>query len=184
MEVIGQTQDDAIGEAFDKIAKLLDFPYPGGPLIDHYAQHGDPHRFQFPATHMPHLDFSFSGIKTAFLYFLQAHQEKDPNFVANNRGDLCASVQHTLINMALDKLKKAVKQTGLTTIVLAGGVAANSALRKQLAYQAEQANWQVFIPQLAYCTDNAAMVAMAAYYQYLAQDFCGLNATALPRMPL
>lgn len=184
MEVIGQTQDDAMGEAFDKIAKLMALPYPGGPLIDHYAQHGDPHRFQFPATTMPQLDFSFSGIKTAFLYFLRANQKKDANFVANNRDDLCASIQHTLVSMALEKLKKAVAQTGISTIAIAGGVAANAELRKQLAQLAEQKNWQVFIPRLAYCTDNAAMIALAAHYQYLAHDFCDLSATALPRMPL
>ena len=120
MELIGETQDDAMGEAFDKIAKLMDIPYPGGPLIDHYAQYGDPDHFQFPATTMPQLDFSFSGIKTAFLYFLQANKEKDPSFVAKNRDDLCASVQHTLIRMVLDKLKKAVAQTGVATIAIAG----------------------------------------------------------------
>ena len=183
MEVIGQTQDDAMGEAFDKIAKLMGIPYPGGPLIDQYAQHGNPHRFQFPATTMPQLDFSFSGIKTAFLYFLSANQEKDANFVANNRNDLCASIQYTLVSMALEKLKKAVAQTGISTIAIAGGVAANSGLRKQLAQLADKGNWQVFIPRLAYCTDNAAMIALAAHYQYLAHDFCDLSVTALPSMP-
>lgn len=184
MKVIGETQDDAVGEAFDKIAKLMALPYPGGPLIDHYAQYGDPYRFQFPATTMPQLDFSFSGIKTAFLYFLQENKKKYPNFIIENRNDLCASIQHTLIHMVVDKLKKAVAQTGLATITIAGGVAANSGLRKQLMQLAEKENWQVFIPQLAYCTDNAAMIAMTAHYQYLAHDFCALSATALPRMPL
>jgi N6-L-threonylcarbamoyladenine synthase len=184
MELLGQTQDDAIGEAFDKIAKLLEFPYPGGPLIDQHAQNGDPHRFQFPTTNMPHLDFSFSGIKTAFLYFLQANKEKDPNFVANNRADLCASVQHTLIQMVLHKLKKAVAQTGITRIAIAGGVAANQGLRKQLQVLADQENWQLFIPALAYCTDNAAMIAISAHYQYVGHDWANLHTTALPRMPL
>ncbi|MEM7055656.1 MAG: tRNA (adenosine(37)-N6)-threonylcarbamoyltransferase complex transferase subunit TsaD [Bacteroidota bacterium] len=184
MKVIGETQDDAVGEAFDKIAKLMGLPYPGGPLIDHYAQYGDPYRFQFPATTMPQLDFSFSGIKTAFLYFLRENKKKYPNFIIENRNDLCASIQHTLIHMVVTKLKKAVAQTGLATIAIAGGVAANSGLRKQLMQLAEKENWQVFIPQLAYCTDNAAMIAMTAHYQYLAHDFCALSATALPRMPL
>lgn len=184
MKVIGETQDDAVGEAFDKIAKLMALPYPGGPLIDHYAQYGDPYRFQFPATTMPQLDFSFSGIKTAFLYFLQENKKKYPNFIIENRHDLCASIQHTLIHMVVTKLKKAVAQTGLATITIAGGVAANSGLRKQLMQLAEKENWQVFIPQLAYCTDNAAMIAMTAHYQYLAHDFCALSATVLPRMPL
>ncbi|MEM7382968.1 MAG: tRNA (adenosine(37)-N6)-threonylcarbamoyltransferase complex transferase subunit TsaD [Bacteroidota bacterium] len=184
MEALGQTRDDAMGEAFDKIAKLMGLPYPGGPLVDHYAQHGDPHRFQFSTTKMPQLDFSFSGIKTAFLYFLRENQEKDANFVANNREDLCASIQHTLVSMALEKLKKAVAQTGISTIAIAGGVAANSGLRKQLAQLADQAKWQVFIPRLAYCTDNAAMIALTAHYQYLAHDFCDLSATVLPSMLL
>ena len=184
MEVLGQTRDDAMGEAFDKIAKLMGLSYPGGPMIDHCAQQGDPHRFQFPTTKMPHLDFSFSGIKTAFRYFLRENQEKDANFVANNLEDLCASIQHTLVSMALEKLRKAVTQTGISTIAIAGGVAANAGLRKQLMQLAEQEHWQVFIPRLAYCTDNAAMIALTAHYQYLAHDFCDLSATVLPNMPL
>lgn len=184
MEVIGETQDDAMGEAFDKIAKLMDIPYPGGPLIDQYAQRGNPHRFQFSVTNMPQLDFSFSGIKTAFLYFLQKNIAKDRYFVAKNRDDLCASVQYTLVRMALDKLKKAVSQTGISTIAIAGGVAANSGLRNKLLQLKKQANWQVFTPPLAYCTDNAAMVALAAHYQYLIHDFADLRTTVLPRMPI
>ncbi len=184
MEVIGETQDDAIGEAFDKIGKLMGFPYPGGPLIDRYAQKGDPHRFQFPSTNVPHLNFSFSGIKTAFLYFLREQQNKDAQFVAKYREDLCASIQATLIDMLLTKLKKAVAQTGIQTIAIAGGVAANSGLRSRLQQLAGQEGWKVFIPQLAYCTDNAAMIAITAHYQYLAGEFCNLKVTASPRMPL
>ncbi len=184
MEVIGETQDDALGEAFDKIGKLMGFPYPAGPFIDYYAQQGNPHCFQFPDTHMPGLHFSFSGIKTAFLYFLRDHQEKDADFVVNHRDDLCASIQATLVSMALRKLKKAAQGTGLTTIAVAGGVAANTGLRAQLAQMATQEGWQVFIPPLAYCTDNAAMVAMAAHYQFLQGDCCQLSATAMPSMPL
>ena len=184
MEVIGTTQDDAVGEAFDKVGKLMGLSYPAGPLIDQYAQMGDPNRFQFPSTVMPHLDFSFSGIKTAFLYLIRENQEKDSNFVAKHRDDLCASIQATLVSMLLAKLRKAVAQTGVKTIALAGGVAANSELRNRLRAQATQEGWKVYIPQLAYCTDNAAMVAIAAHYQYLAGDFCGLHVTARPRMPL
>lgn len=184
MEVIGETQDDAIGEAFDKIGKLMDLPYPAGPLVDQYAQQGDPHCFQFPSTNIPHLNFSFSGIKTAFLYFLRKHQQKDAQFVTKYRNDLCASIQATLINMLLEKLKDAVAQTGIKTIAVAGGVAANSCLRDQLRQLAAQANWEVFIPQRSYCTDNAAMIAITAHYQYLAGAFCDLKVTARPRMPL
>lgn len=184
MEVIGETQDDAIGEAFDKIGKLMGLPYPGGALIDRYAKQGDPQRFQFPAANVPHLHFSFSGIKTAFLYFLREHQKKEDQFATKHRADLCASIQATLVSMLLDKLKKAVVQTGIKVIAVAGGVAANSALRDRLKRLAEQEGWSVFIPQLRYCTDNAAMVATAAHYQYLAGDFCNLQATARPRMPL
>ena len=184
MEVIGETQDDAIGEAFDKIGKLMDLPYPAGPLIDQHAQQGDPHCFRFPSTNVPHLNFSFSGIKTAFLYFLREHQKKDAQFVAKHRNDLCASIQTTLVNMLLKKLKDAVAQTGIKTIAVAGGVAANSGLRNQLKQLAEQESWEVFIPQRAYCTDNAAMIAITAHYQYLAGKFCDLKVTAKPRIPL
>ncbi len=184
MDIIGETQDDAVGEAFDKIGKLMGFPYPGGPLIDQYAQQGDPQRFQFPSTKVPHLNFSFSGIKTAFLYFLREHQKRDSQFVAKYRADLCASIQYTLIGMLLEKLKEAVAQTGIKVIAVAGGVAANSGLRTQLKQLAAQEGWSVFIPQLSYCTDNAAMVAITASYQYLAGDFCSIKVTAKPRMPL
>ena len=184
MELIGETQDDAMGEAFDKIAKLMGLPYPGGPRIDHYAQQGNLHRFTFPTTTIPHLHFSFSGIKTAFLYFLRENQKKDPSFIEKNLYDLCASIQATLITMALDKLRKAAKQTNIKQIAIAGGVAANTGLRNKLTQLAQQEGWSIFIPSLAYCTDNAAMVAMAAYYQYLANNFCNLRVSPMPRMPL
>lgn len=184
MEVIGQTQDDAAGEAFDKIGKIMGLPYPAGPHIDRHAQQGDPLRFSFPSTHVPHLNFSFSGIKTAVLYFLKEHQKKDSQFIAKHRTDLCASIQATLTSMLLDKLKKAVSQTGIKTIAIAGGVAANSGLRKRLKQLAQHEEWSVFIPKLAHCTDNAAMVAITAHYQYMAGDFCDLRVTAKPRMPL
>lgn len=184
MEVIGTTQDDAVGEAFDKIGKLMGLPYPAGPHIDRCAQQGDAQRFQFAATHMPALDFSFSGIKTAFLYFLTAQQKRDPDFVTKNRNDLCASIQYTLIKMLLEKLKAAVAQTGIQTIALAGGVAANSGLRSQLERLGTQHGWNVFVPQQAYCTDNAAMIAITAYHQYVAADFSPLKVTVQPSMPL
>ena len=184
MKVIGTTQDDAIGEAFDKIGKLIGLPYPAGPHIDRYAQQGDPCRFQFPATDMPDLDFSFSGIKTAVRYFVQEHVDQDPEFVVKHREDLCASIQATLVNMVLEKLKKAVQTTGCMTIALAGGVAANTGLRAALSRLAQQNDWQVFVPPLAYCTDNAAMIAMSAHYQYLASDFCAWDVASFPRMPL
>lgn len=184
MEVIGITQDDAVGEAFDKIGKLMGLPYPAGPLIDQYAQNGDPQRFQFPATTMPQLDFSFSGIKTAFLHFMRKNQEKDANFVAKHRDDICASIQSTLVNMLLEKLQKAMTQIGTKTVAIAGGVAANSGLRGRLQQLAVQKNWELFIPQLAYCTDNAAMVAIAAHYQYLAEEYSDLSVIAKPRMLL
>lgn len=184
MEVIGTTQDDAVGEAFDKIGKLMGLPYPAGPLIDQYAQKGYSQRFQFPATVMPQLDFSFSGIKTAFLYFMRENQEKDANFVAKHRADICASIQSTLVSMLVEKLKKAVEQTGVKSIALAGGVAANSGLREKLQQLTIQEGWELSAPKLAYCTDNAAMVAMAAHYQYLAGDYSDLNVMAKPRMPL
>jgi N6-L-threonylcarbamoyladenine synthase len=184
MQLLGQTQDDAVGEAFDKIAKMLGFPYPGGPFIDHYAQFGNPKKFEFPTTTMPNLDFSFSGIKTAFLYFIRKNTEKDPNFIINHQADICASIQHTLIQMLLSKLKTAVLQTGVYKVALAGGVAANQGLRKAITQLAEKENWQLFIPPLEYCTDNAAMVAMAAHYQYLEQDFASLKTNVLPSISI
>lgn len=181
MEVLGQTRDDAMGEAFDKVGKLMGLPYPAGPRIDQYAQLGDPMRFAFPTTAMPGLDFSFSGIKTAFLYFLQKQGGAVTDFVAQHRDDLCASIQAALVRMALDKLSLAVRTTGVRTVALAGGVAANRGLRSGLQHLADEHGWQVFVPAVPFCTDNAAMVAMAAHHQYLAGDFCGLDVTAKPR---
>ncbi len=184
MQLLGQTQDDAVGEAYDKIAKMMGFPYPGGALIDQHAQEGDPTRFQFPATMMPGLDFSFSGIKTAFLQFIHKNTQKDPNFIAAHRADICASIQHTLVQMLLSKVKKAMTQTGLTSVALAGGVAANQGLRQALAQLAQQHHWKLDVPARAYCTDNAAMVAMAAHYQYVAQDFADLTTKVFPSMSI
>lgn len=181
MEVVGQTQDDAVGEAFDKTAKMLGLPYPGGPIIDKLAQQGNPLAYAFPKSEMPDLDFSFSGFKTAVLYFLQKQTAQNPHFVEENLPDICASIQHTLVEMLVEKLRKASKQFHCNEIAIAGGVAANSYLRKRLQEEAWQHNWNVFIPDFQYCTDNAAMVAIAAYYKYLRQEFTSHNVTALPR---
>lgn len=182
MEVIGQTHDDAVGEAFDKTAKVMGLPYPGGPLIDKYAQQGNPLAYPFPKAEAPDLDFSFSGIKTAFLYFLRDELKKNGKFIAENLHDICASIQHTLINMLMTKLVKAAKQYQVTEIGIAGGVSANSGLRKKLEELGEKHQWNVYIPKFEYCTDNAAMIAMAAHYKYLAKDFCGQDVSPMPRM--
>ena len=182
MEIIGQTQDDAVGEAFDKSAKLLGLPYPGGPLIDKYAQRGNPLAFSLPTGEMPALDFSFSGIKTAILYFLQKQTRQNPNFIDQNLADICASIQHTLVKTLMQKLKKAALQTGIRQIAIAGGVSANSGLRAALVQAGQTNKWEVYVPKFEYCTDNAAMIAMAAHYKYLKADFCGQDVSPLPRM--
>jgi N6-L-threonylcarbamoyladenine synthase len=182
MRVIGQTQDDAVGEAFDKAAKMLGLPYPGGPLIDKYAQQGNPLAFQFGKTQVPHLDFSFSGIKTSILYFLRDQKQKDPDFVEHHLADLCASMQYSLIQMLLDKLEKAATETGIRQVAIAGGVSANSGLRMCLQKLAQERNWEVFIPKFEYCTDNAAMIAMAAHYKYQAGIFENLSSVPNPRL--
>ena len=184
MQVIGQTQDDAVGEAFDKAAKLLGLPYPGGPHVDRWAQQGNAQAFTFPETQMPALDFSFSGIKTGFLNFLNQQKQRDPNFVTDNLADICASLQQTLIDMLLHKLTLAVEQTGIRQVAIAGGVSANSGLRKALAEVAERQQWTIHIPKFEYCTDNAAMIATAAHYQYLAQDFSDLRVSPNPRLKI
>jgi N6-L-threonylcarbamoyladenine synthase len=183
MKVIGQTQDDAVGEAFDKAAKIMGLPYPGGPLIDQYAQQGNPNAFKFPETNMPGLDFSFSGIKTAFLYFLRDERVKNQAFVEENLYDICASLQQHLVKMLLTRLKQASEQTGIKSIAIAGGVAANKGLRTQLGLVGAELGWEVFIPVFEYCTDNAAMIAMAAHYKFLKGEFCKLDVIPLARMP-
>lgn len=184
MEVIGQTQDDAVGEAFDKAAKIMGLPYPGGPLIDRYARDGNPTAFSFPHTSMPGLDFSFSGIKTAFLYFLRDRLKEDPAFIDNNLPHICASLQRHLVDMLLMRLKEACKRTGITRVAIAGGVSANSGLRSTLTTLARSEGWEVFVPAFEYCTDNAAMIAIAAHYKFLKGEFTDLDVTALARMPL
>tara|TARA_Y100001980_G_C14556914_1_gene353509 strand:+ start:24446 stop:25450 length:1005 start_codon:yes stop_codon:yes gene_type:complete len=182
MTIIGQTQDDAVGEAFDKCAKLLGLGYPGGPQVDKLAQQGDSLRFSFPETEMPGYDFSFSGIKTAFLYFLRDGVKKDEHFIEKNLNDLAASIQHTLINMLLKKLKKAAKQEKIRSIGIAGGVSANQGLRKALEDMAQENKWEVFIPKFEYCTDNAAMIALTGYLNFKSNNFGQLTDSPLPRM--
>lgn len=184
MEVIGETQDDAVGEAFDKTAKLLGLPYPGGPLIDKHAKEGNPKAFQFPITRMPELNYSFSGIKTAVLYFLRDQLKENPNFIEENLADLCASIQYSLVEMLLIKLKAAVKQYGVKEIAIAGGVSANSGLRDTLTQLAAQKGWNLYIPKFEYCTDNAAMIAMAAHYKYLKGEFSSMDVTPLAKMKI
>jgi N6-L-threonylcarbamoyladenine synthase len=184
MTVIGETQDDAVGEAFDKTAKLLGLPYPGGPLIDRHAKNGNPKAFTFPITRMPELNYSFSGIKTAVLYFLRDELRKNPNFIEENLSDLCASIQYSLIQMLLIKLKLAVAKHQVKNVAIAGGVSANSGLREALGQLAEEKNWNLFVPEFEYCTDNAAMIAMAAHYKYLKGEFSSLEVTPLAKMKL
>jgi N6-L-threonylcarbamoyladenine synthase len=181
MKMIGETTDDAAGEAFDKSAKILGLPYPGGPLIDHYAALGDPLRFKFPEPQIPGLNFSFSGLKTAILYFIQKEKAKTPDFVENNMPDICASIQGRIISILLNKLKKAASQTGIKDICLAGGVAANKGLRKSFEETGLSLGWKTFIPKMEYCTDNAAMIAITGYYKYLDQSFSPLSTTVTAR---
>jgi N6-L-threonylcarbamoyladenine synthase len=172
LEVIGETIDDAAGEAFDKTAKLLGLPYPGGPLIDQYAQLGDPLKFKFAEPQIPALNFSFSGLKTSVLYFLQ---KQSPEFILENRNDLCASIQYTIVQILLKKLVKAVNQTNVKQVCIAGGVSANSGLRNALTSMGQQKGWKVYIPDFSYCTDNAAMIAITGYYKYLNNQFVPLS---------
>jgi N6-L-threonylcarbamoyladenine synthase len=176
MKVIGTTLDDAAGEAFDKSAKLLGLPYPGGPLIDKYAREGNPDRFKFPEPQIPGLNFSFSGLKTAILYFLQEQRLKDPSFVEQNLADICASIQQRIVSILMNKLVKASKETGIKEIGIAGGVSANSGLRTALQQNGEKHGWNTYIPAFEYCTDNAAMIAITAWYKYQAGQFVGLDA--------
>lgn len=183
MEILGQTLDDAAGEAFDKTAKILNLPYPGGPLIDKHAQLGDKYAFSFPEPNILGLDFSFSGLKTAILYFVQAKRKENPAFLetGNNLADVCASVQERIVTILLAKLKKAAHQTGVKQIAIAGGVSANSSLRSSLLAMGNAENWEVFIPKFEYCTDNAAMIAMAGHFKYLDRDFVSQDVGPLAR---
>ncbi len=182
MHVIGQTRDDAAGEAFDKSAKILGLPYPGGPLIDKYAKDGNPDRFKFPVPNIEGLDFSFSGLKTAILYFINDHLRKNENFISENLNDICASIQSSIVHILIQKVKKAVSQTGIKEIAISGGVSANSGLRNAIISLGETDECNVFIPPFEYCTDNAAMIAVTGYYKYLNKEFVSQNVTPLARM--
>lgn len=181
LKVIGETLDDAAGEAFDKSAKLLGLPYPGGPLIDKYARQGNPDTYTFPEPQIPGLNFSFSGLKTAILYFLREQKAKDPDFVEKHLSDICASIQGRIISILLNKLKKAAKETGIKDLCIAGGVSANSGLRAAFRETGEKLGWRTFIPAFEYCTDNAGMIAITAHYKYLAGDFAPLTTSASAR---
>ena len=181
MDILGETIDDAAGEAFDKSAKLLGLPYPGGPLIDKYASSGDPHRFHFSEPQIPGLHFSFSGVKTSILYFLQEATRKDPAFIVNNLPDLCASIQHRIVSILLTKLKRASIETGIKQVCLSGGVSANSGLRKAFRELGQELGWQTHIPDFEYCTDNAGMIALTGHYKYLAGEFTDLSVSASAR---
>ncbi len=181
MQVIGQTIDDAAGEAFDKSAKIMGLPYPGGPLIDKYAKEGYSEAFRFPHPKVPGLDYSFSGLKTSILYFLRDRLKEDPEFITKNIKDLSASIQATIVEILMHKLHLASKQTGIKHIAMAGGVSANSGLRRAFLDEQAAGNWKVYIPKFEYCTDNAAMIAITGYYKYLKKDFAPQSTTPFTR---
>jgi len=184
MELVGQTLDDAAGEAFDKTAKILGLPYPGGPLIDRYAQLGNADAFTFPEPQIPGLNFSFSGLKTSILYFVQQREAEQRGFVQNHLNDICASVQARVVSILINKLKRAARENSVADIAIAGGVSANSGLRAAVNKLGEEQGWRVFIPRFEYCTDNAAMIAIAGHYKYLARDFVGQDVAPLARYSL
>ncbi len=184
METIGKTIDDAAGEAFDKCAKVMGLQYPGGPLVDKYSADGNPDAFKFNKPRVDGLDFSFSGLKTSFLYFLRDQIKEDPEFASKHRNDLCASIQKTIVDILSDKLEKAFRQTGIREIALAGGVSANSGLRKKMRDLAEKYNWKIYIPEICLTTDNAAMIAITGYYRFLSNEFADFDITPLARMPV
>ena len=171
MEIIGETTDDAVGEAFDKSAKVLGFPYPGGPLIDKFAKEGNPKAFPFTKPKVDGLNFSFSGLKTQILYFIQKNVTENPNFIEENKADICASIQHTIVNILMDKLKLAVAETGINQIAIGGGVSANSGIRQTLKEAEAKYGWKTFVPKFEYTTDNAAMIGIVGYYNFLENNF-------------
>lgn len=184
MEIIGKTIDDAAGEAFDKSAKVMGLPYPGGPLVDRYAREGNADAFAFTKPVIKELDYSFSGLKTAFLYFLRDRLKENKNFIEENRNDLCASIQKTIVEILTDKLETASLRTGIQQIALAGGVSANSGLRERIKWLALKLGWEVFIPEIGLSTDNAAMIATTGYFKFLAGEFAGLDSSPLARLPI
>jgi N6-L-threonylcarbamoyladenine synthase len=182
MEIIGQTLDDAAGEAMDKTSKILGLPYPGGPLIDKYARQGNADAYKFPEPQIPGFDFSFSGLKTSILYFIRDNVAKNPDFISENMADICASVEKRIATILLNKFEKAAKQYGIKQLALAGGVSANTGLRLGLQALCEKNGWESFIPAMQYCTDNAAMIAIAGYYKYLKGEFSGQEIAPMARM--
>lgn len=184
MQILGQTIDDAAGEAFDKCAKVMNLPYPGGPVIDKLAKEGNPEAFKFARPNVPGLDYSFSGLKTSFLYTLRDAKLKDPDFVEHNKCDLCASLQHTIIEILMHKLDKAVRQTGIKRLAVAGGVSANSGLRNAFVEYGAKHNIKIFIPKFSYTTDNAAMVAVVGYFKYQDKDFCDISLPPFARVKI
>ncbi len=181
-EILGQTIDDAVGEAFDKCSKMMGLGYPGGPVIDRLAKLGDPERFKFAKPHIPGLDYSFSGIKTSLLYFVRDEIAKDPDFMEKNKEDICASFQKTLIDILMDKLIKAAKQTGIREITIGGGVSANSGLRERIVAEGRKRGWNTYLPEFKFTTDNAAMIAIAGYYHYLAGERTSLDVAPVSRI--
>ena len=181
-EILGQTIDDAVGEAFDKCSKMMGLGYPGGPIIDKLAKLGDPKRFSFAKPHIPGLDYSFSGVKTSLLYFVRDEMARDPEFMEKNKEDICASFQKTLIDILLDKLVKAAKQTGIKEITIGGGVSANSGLRSRIMEEGAKRGWNVYLPEFKFTTDNAAMIAIAGYFHYLAGERCPLDVAPVSRI--
>lgn len=181
LEILGETLDDAVGEAFDKSAKILGLPYPGGPLVDKYAQLGNPKAFPFPKPKVKDLNFSFSGLKTSILYFIQNQVKEKPNFIEENLHDICASIQYTIIDILMSKLKKAAKQTGIKQIAIGGGVSANSGIRKALKDAENRYGWTTYVPKFEYCTDNAAMIGIVGYLKYLEGNFSDQSITAKAR---
>ncbi|MFD0794741.1 tRNA (adenosine(37)-N6)-threonylcarbamoyltransferase complex transferase subunit TsaD [Mucilaginibacter litoreus] len=183
MEIIGQTLDDAAGEAMDKTSKILGLPYPGGPLIDKNARNGNPDAYTFPEPQIPGFDFSFSGLKTSILYFIRDNVAKNPDFIQQNMNDICASVEKRIATILLNKLKRAAEQYGIKDLALAGGVSANTGLREGFTKLGIDNGWNTFIPKFEYCTDNAAMIAIAGYYKYLKGEFIGQDVAPMARMP-
>lgn len=184
MEVIGETIDDAAGEAFDKCAKVMGLPYPGGPIIDRNAKQGNPHAFEFSRPKIQGLNYSFSGLKTSFLYFIRDKVKENPNFIQENMNDLCASLQYTIVDILMNKVKRAARETGIKQVAIAGGVSANSGLQKALHEAAEKFNWKVYVPQLGYSLDNAAMIAITGYFKYLKKEFVGQDTAPFARMTI
>ena len=181
MEILGETLDDAVGEAFDKSGKILGLTYPGGPLVDKYAQLGNPKAFPFPKPKVDGLNFSFSGLKTSILYFVQRETKKNPNFISENLNDICASIQYTIVEILMDKLKRAVEQTGIKQIAIGGGVSANSGIRNALRNAEEKQGWKTYVPEFEYCTDNAAMIGIVGYLKYKQKEFTSQTISAKAR---